>query len=193
MHADRANRVLLTFIGLLALGLGTAGLLAAGGVFGHTFQHRRLLDNQFSTYFSDHGEWLWPAIAAVAFVIMLLCLIWLLRLLFSTDRVGDITVPTSMENQTGRTTLRPSALTQAVSQEIETYHGVRSARARVLGDPLEPTLAIDVTANLRADLPALVQRIEREALTHARQALDRPDLPVKLGITVTEKGTTHAA
>src|SRR3978361_1033155 len=99
MHAHRVNRVLLTFIGLLALGLGAAGLLAAGGVFGHTFQNRRLLAHPFSPSFSKRGEWLWPTIAAVAFVIMLLCLIWLLRLLFSTDRAGDITVATHNENK----------------------------------------------------------------------------------------------
>lgn len=198
MHADRANRVLLSFIGLIALGLGVAGLLAAGGVFGSTFQHRQLTDNPFSRYVGDNGSWLWPTIGAVAFVIMVLTLIWLLRLLFSTDRAGDITVPTAppdpeMGSAGGRTTMRPSALTQAVANEIETYHGVSAARARVLGDPLEPTLAIDVTANRRAELAGLIRRIEREALTHARQALDKPHLPVKLDITVTDKGAVRSS
>jgi len=198
MRADRVNRVLLAFIGLVLLGLGIAGLLAAGGVFGTTFQHRRLFDNPFSRYFSDNGSWLWPTIAAAAFVIMLLSLIWLLRILIGTDRAGDITVPTLTHEASdthvgGRTRLRPGALTQALSQEIETYHGVSTARVRVLGDPLEPTLAIDVTTSRRADVAYLVQRIEREALTHARQALEKPHLPVRLDITVTDKGAARSA
>lgn len=197
IHADRANRVLLAFIGLLLVALGLGGLLAAGGVFGDVFQHRRLLDNPFSRYFGENGSWLWPTIAAAAFVIMLLALIWLLQILFGTDRAGDITVPTlnhdgSEPQVGGRTRLRAAALTQALSQEIATYHGVSSARARVLGDRLEPSLAIDVTTSRRADVAYLVQRIEREALTHARQALEKPHLPVKLDITVSDKGATRS-
>lgn len=198
MRADRANRVLLAFIGLVLLGLGIGGLLAAGGAFGATFQHRRLLDNPFSRYFSQNGSWLWPTIAAAAFVIMLLSLIWLLRILVGSDRAGDITVPAvtydaSQAHVGGRTRLRPAALTQALSQEIETYHGVSTARARVLGDPLAPSLAIDVTTSRRADVAYLVQRIEREALTHARQALEKPDLPVRLDITVSDRGPARSA
>lgn len=197
MRADRANRVLLALIGLIALALGVAGLLAAGGAFGGTFQHRRLLDNPFSRYFGENGSWLWPTIAAAAFVIMLLALIWLLRVLVGGDRVGVITIPTVTHDGSdahvgGRTRLRPSALTQALNQEIETYHGVTAARARVLGDPLEPALAIEVTTSRRADVPYLVARIEREALAHARQALEKPHLPVRLDITVTAKGAARS-
>lgn len=214
MHADRTNRVLLSIIGLIALALGCAGLLAAGGVFGEVFAHRRLVDNRFSRYFSENGTWLWPTLGAVAFVIMLLALIWLLRLLFSNDRTSDIAVASGPAQgamtadqagtgargggdlaggrAAGHTTLQASALTAAVAQEIEGYHAVTAARARVLGDPTDPTLAIDVTATRRADLPALIERIEREAISHAREALERAHLPVKLDIAVTDKGGTHA-
>ncbi len=194
MRADRANRIVLGFIGLVAVVLGTAGLLAAGGVFGSTFAHRRLFDNQVARYFGDHGTWLWPAIGGGAFVIMLIALISLLRLLFNSDRAGEIVVPTShpTDQAAGRTTLSASALTQAVTAEIETYHGVTSARARVLGDPTQPSLAVDVKVSQRADLPDLLQRIEREAITHAREALERPALGVKLDIAVTDRGGSRA-
>jgi hypothetical protein len=211
MHADRANRVLLSFLGLVALALGGAGLLAAGGAFGEGFAHRRLVDNRFSRYFSANGSWLWPTLAAVALVIMLLALIWLLRLLFSNDRTSDIAVasgpaqdavqagagaPTGGGQPPGRaaghTTLQASALAAAVAQEIEGYHGVAAARARVLGDPKDPTVAIDVTATRRADLPGLIERIEREAISHAREALERSHLPVRLDMAVTDKGGARA-
>ncbi len=210
MHADRTNRVVLALVGLIAVAIGAGGLLAAGGVFGQRFAHRLVTDNQFVRYFAAHGDWLWPTIAGVAFVIMLLSLVWLLRLLFSTDRAGDITLPTAHPSKreghlhrhhhasgaernyaTGQTNVSASALAQAVAQEIETYHGVVAARARVLGEAADPTLAIEVKAGRRADLPALVQRIEHEAIIHAREALDRGSLPVKLDIAVTEKGVAR--
>ena len=193
MHADRTNRVVISIVGLIALALGVGGLLAAGGVFGHTFQHKRLTDNGLSRYIGDHGVWLWPAIAAVTLILVLLALVWLLRLLFSTDRAGGITVSTPRRHSddestaAGRTTLTASAVPQAVTTEIDTYHGVSNAKARILGDPTSPTLAIEVTASRRANLPALIQRIEREAITHARAALERPELPVKLDISVNDK------
>jgi hypothetical protein len=208
MHADRTNRVLLALIGLLAVALGTGGLLLSGGVFGDQYAHHRVIDNQFVRYFDREGDWLWPSIAGAAFVIMLLALFWLLRLLFSSDRAGDIALPSAhpskreshaervrahaagtpaRDHATGRTNISASALSQAVAQEIETYHGVLAARARVLGEPADPSLAIEVKAIRHADLSALLQRIEHEAIVNARRALESSRLPVKLDITVSDK------
>jgi hypothetical protein len=208
MHADRTNRLLLALIGLLAVAIGVGGLLISGGAFGEPFAHRRVIDNQFVRYFAREGDWLWPTIAAVAFVIMLMALVWLFRLLFSTDRAGEIALPSAhptkreshaeriraqkagapeRDHATGRTDISASALAQAVAQEIETYHGVLAARARVLGEPADPSLAIEVKATRHADLPALVQRIEHEAIVHARESLESSGLPVKLDITVSDK------
>ncbi len=199
MHADRTNRVVLTVTGLLALVLGVGGLLAAAGVFGATFQHRRLLDNRLARYFGTHGHWLWPAIAAVVFVGVLLVLLWLVRLLFSTDRTGDITVtPQAREGsgpdavRTGRTTVQTSALTRAVTTEIEHYRGVTDAKARVIGESRDATLVLEVSASRRSDLPELLQRIESEAVQHVRDALEEPDFPVKLDVTINDKAVARA-
>lgn len=216
MHADRTNRVLLALIGLLALAIGAGGLLISGGVVGKRFSRRLVTDNQFVRYFASHGGWLWPTIAGVAFLILLLTLFWLLRLLFSTDRAGDVALPSAhpsmresraqqlrnhasgavgapgRDHATGRTSVSASALSQAVAQEIDTYHGVLATRARVLGEPAAPSLVIEVKASRRADLPALVLRIEQEAILHAREALESPGLPVKLDIAVTDKGVARA-
>jgi hypothetical protein len=218
MHADRTNRVLLALIGLLALAIGAGGLLISGGVFGKRFSRRLVTDNQFVRYFAMHGGWLWLTIAGVAFLILVLTLFWLLRLLFSTDRAGDIALPSAhpskresraqrlrdhaagaagaagapeRDHATGHTSVSASALSQAVAQEIDTYHGVLATRARVLGEPADPSLVIEVKASRRADLPALVLRIEQEAILHARQALESPGLPVKLDIAVTDKGVAR--
>jgi hypothetical protein len=192
MHADRTNRFMLGLIGLIALALGVGGLLAAGGVFGHHFQHRQLTSNAFARYVGNHGVWLWPAIAAVTLVLVLFALLWLLRLLFSTDRANGISIGKAgkkrEDGQTaGRTTMTATALSQAVTAEIGTYHGVTNTKARMLGDPHHPTLAIEVTASRRAELRPLIERIESQAIAHARTALEQPNLPVKLDIAINDK------
>jgi hypothetical protein len=198
VHADRTNRIMLSLIGLIALALGVGGLLAAGGVFGHHFQHQQLTANNFSRYVGDHGVWIWPAIAVVTLVVVMLALLWLLRLLFATDRTNGVTIGTA-ENEreagqtAGRTTMTAAALSQAVGAEIGTYHGVTGAKARILGDPHHPTLAIEVTASRRAELRPLIERIETQAIDHARTALEQPKLPVKLDIAVNDKTVSRTS
>ena len=193
MHADRTNQVVITVVGLIAVALGVSGLLAAGGVFGHPFQHKYLVDNGFSRYVGKHGNWLWPAIAAVTLVLVLLAVVWLLRLLLSTDRSHAINVTTQRRDTAntdvaaGRTTMTSAALTQAVASEIDGYRGVTATKARIIGDAADPTLILEVTATRRAELAVLIERIEQQAITHARTALEQPELPVKLDITIIDK------
>jgi hypothetical protein len=195
MHADRTNRFSLTLIGVLAIALGVGGLLAAAGVFGHAFQGRFLVDNGFSRYVGHHGKWVWPAIAGVAFVVTLLALVWLARLLFSTDRAGGdlrLTPPRRKDdNRRGTTRMAPSALVNAVTEEISDYHGVTGARGRILGEAARPTLAVDISASRRADLPELIQRIQREAIAHARTALDKPDMRAIVNVTINDKSVSR--
>ena len=109
----------------------------------------------------------------------------LLILLVSTDRAGDITLPGSKDH--GTTTLPPAALTGALAGEVGNYHGVDSVRSRIIGDAASPQLVLNVTATPAADLPALHQRLESEALAHARQALGKQDLPVQLDLDVSRR------
>ena len=95
MHADRTNRVALTLFGLLVLLAGAAGMTASLGGFGTTFSSRALFANRVSTYIGQHGTWLWAAAAFVCLLITLAALRWILALLVSTDRAGDITIPGS--------------------------------------------------------------------------------------------------
>jgi hypothetical protein len=180
MHADRTNRVVLALFGLLVLAAGAAGLAASTGVFGASFSRRTLFDNRVSDYFGHHGGWLWPAIAGACLLIALVCLRWILALLASTDRVGDITIPGGTDQ--GTTVLHPAALTDALTREISAYHGVDSAKGRVIGDGRDPHIVLSVTPAPSADLHALHHRIETEALTHARRALGQPALPIRLDL-----------
>ncbi|MEO6500652.1 MAG: alkaline shock response membrane anchor protein AmaP [Jatrophihabitantaceae bacterium] len=183
MHADRTNRTMLILFAIALIAAGATGALAGFGALGPVTQHGELPANRVGAFFGRHGDWLWPTIAAAALVIALLALRWLLALLFSTDRAGDL--PLTGDRSAGRTTLSAAALTDAVAAEVDSYPGVHSARARLIGNAFAPTLVITATVEESADLPGLRRRIEANAVQHARQALDDPELPVRLDLTVT--------
>ncbi len=185
MHADRTNRVALIVFGLLVLIIGAGGLIASLGVVSTEFSHRTLFDNRASTYVGHNGSWIWPAAAGVCLVIGLLALRWIVALLVSTDRAGDIPIPVASHE--GTTILPPTALTGALTREVGAYHGVEAARSRIIGDPGDPDIVLTVTASQSADLHALHQRIENEAIAHARQALGKDDLSIRLHLTVSRR------
>jgi len=180
MHADRSNRVMLTLLGLLVLTAGAAAMAASTGVFGASFSRQALLANHVGAYFGDHGGWLWPAIAGGCLLIALACLRWILALLASTDRAGDIIIGGSTDE--GTTILRPAALIDALTSEVSAYHGVASAKGRIIGDGRDPEVVLTVITAPTTDLRALHHRIEAEALAHARQAIGNPSLPIQLDL-----------
>jgi hypothetical protein len=185
MHADRTNRAVLIALGLILLALGVSGLLLGAGIFDHDLAQRNLLDNPIGRFFGAQGSWLWPTAALGSLIVAALCLRWLYTIVFSTARLGDITV--HGDRSAGRTTVASNAISEAVSEEIETYRGVHTARAQAEGSPADPRLAITINTDQNADLPSLRQRVETNALQHARQALDDPNLPIRLDITVTKQ------
>ncbi len=188
MHADRTNRIILLLLALLLIAAGLGAGAASIGVFGSATRHSPLTANPAGNFIGAQGGWLWPAAAAI---LVLLALRWLLALLFSTDRSGDLLIHPG--SPAGRTTLATGALTEAVVEEIESYRGVNSARARLLGEPDDPELVVSATLEETADLAALRQRIETGALTHARSAVGNPSLPAQLDLTVTTKRSTRVA
>jgi hypothetical protein len=185
MHADRTNRTMLILFALLLIAVGLDAGAASIGVYGTSTKNSTLMDNPTGRYFGAHGVWLWPVVAVAALIIGLLALRWLIALLFSTDRSGDLLIHPS--TGAGRTTLANGALTDAVVGEIEGYRGVNTARARLIGDPEDPELVVTAGLEETADFTGLRQRIETEALTHARQAVGNMALPTQLDLTITTK------
>lgn len=179
MATDRTNRSVLTVVGLAVTGAGVCGLLAGYGVFGSDLADRPLFKNATGDFFGRNGTWLWPVIAVVLVLVGLLALLWLLRQL-TPDRSGELDVERS---DSGRTRMRASALTDGLLNEVDGYRGVRRSRAHLAGDSNDPTLVLQVTLADRADLPAVRDRLQDEAVAHARQAYGR-DLPVRLLVDI---------
>ncbi|MEY7972172.1 alkaline shock response membrane anchor protein AmaP [Saccharomonospora xinjiangensis] len=182
MHGDRTNRTVLLVLAALMVAAGGLGGAASFGAFGQEVQRRALTDNVVADYIDRNSSWFWPIVAGVALILVLLCLRWLLVILFSTDRAGDLVITSKGP---GRTALRPGAVTRAVTEEIESYPGVSSAGARIVGDPDAAELVVNATVEDSSDLASVRRRIETEALAGARAALDDPHLPIRLDLTVT--------
>jgi hypothetical protein len=191
MHADRTNRLMLLLLALLLIAAGAAAGAASIGAFGPATRRSSLIANPTGNFIGAQGGWLWPVAAVAAAILALLGLRWLLALLLSTDRSGDL--PITPGGSAGRTTLAARALTEAVAEEVEAYRGVHSARARLLGGPADPELVLTAALEETADLAALRQRIETAALTHARCAVGNPSLPIQLDLTVTTKRSARVA
>ena len=179
--ADRLNRVLVALFGLLLLTGGVLALVRSFGGFGRRLADDKLLTDR-QTRFAQDNAWVWIVVAVVAVLLALLALRWLLAQLRS-DRTG--TLDLEPDPRKGATTLHPSAVTNAVCQEIESYRGVRSARARLLHDERHPDLVLDVDLDDRADVAATRSRIETDAVAHTRTALGLGALPTRLTLTPT--------
>lgn len=190
MHADRTNRVVLALLGLLLFAGGTLGVLAGTEVLGRDVD-RRLLDNPVAGFIGDNRGWFWPAAALAAALLALLALRWLVAVLSPAPRAADIAI--RGERSAGRTSLRSGALGDALTAELQTYRGVHAAHVRVSGTLTAPGLDIVVRTTEDADLDRLRHRIETQALTHARLALDTPHLPIRLDLTATHHRSSRVA
>ena len=190
MHADKTNRTALTLLGLALLLIGAAAMAVSVGVLGSTQARKPLFANAVSRYVGAHGDWIWAAAAVVAALLALVMLRWLVALLLSTDRSGNVDVPNDADGDgapAGTGVIKSGAVNKAIVAEIETYRGVDSAKSRTLGDSDEPRLAITVTVDKAENLGSVRKRVEADAIAHVRQALDNPTLPVQLDFTIAKK------
>jgi hypothetical protein len=178
----RGNRYGIVLAGLVLLvggGLGLArgfGALERIDFFGPARADAPLLSNVERDYAGTH-VWVWYVLAAIAVVAAALALRWILVQMRS-DRVRVIRL--ERDRRLGNTDLSARALLTALGDEVESYWGVHRADARLTGTSERPRLTLSVGVERDADLAALRTRITTEALPHAREALDREELPTLL-------------
>ncbi|HEX6499414.1 MAG TPA: alkaline shock response membrane anchor protein AmaP [Micromonosporaceae bacterium] len=176
----RANRVIIGLIGLLLLLAGAAGLAAGFGVFGSAFRTHVVIPARVSRYAAQHA-WFWPALAAFTFVVALLALWWLIAQ-FRTNRLREIDLRPG--GRDGLTYLNGKAVTDAVEEEIESYRGVSRARARLSGTPTYPRMTLVVTLDGRVGAGEIRQRVEDQAIRHARSALGVDAVPTRIDLVL---------
>ena len=171
-RVDTANRTVLTLLGLLLLGGGAVGLAASSGAFGDPPPVLPVSARRFE----DDQPWFWWAVAGAGLLIALLALRWLLAQLH-TDRLSRLDL--TRDDREGRTVVHAGALTDAVEDEATALRGVSGASAH-LRDSRGRRLSLTVDLSDHADIAEVRDTLEGRVVSHARQAVDDPDLPVDI-------------
>jgi hypothetical protein len=173
--ADTANRVVLLLLGLLTLAAGGLGLALSMGAWGSTEADRPVLSETLRGY-PDDNPWFWWAVAGVALLTAVLCLLWL-RAQLRTRRVSRVDRTT--DPREGYTTIHAAAIARAVEDEVEAIPGVTSASARIHDNP-RLRVALTVAMTDTTDIDRLRTQLEDHVVAHLRQAVADPDLPVDI-------------
>ena len=173
-RATRANRLALLLLGLILLGGGGAGLALGLGAFGDDSADRAVVDDRVTDFVADN-PWLWPAVAVAAAVLGLLALRWLF---LQTTGTKVALVHLETDRARGTTVLSAAAVADAVAEEVRSYRGIDRADADLRGGA--PELVLTAALDGRVSPGAVTTVLLRDAVPHTRQALDRPDLPVRI-------------
>lgn len=183
---DRLNRTVVSVLGAILLAIGAYGLLRGAGAFGDGSAGDPLRTEGMADFVADNERWLWAAVAAVALLIALAALGWLRSQLTPSPSLGHLPVATG--ESAGKTTLDTSAVSAAVTRDIEADPDVNSARVRVV--PVGGAMGLDVRAVVadHGDVHAVRKRIETVVLERARAALGRPDLTATLRLRLGDPG-----
>ena len=179
---DRLNSTVISLLGLLLLGLGAYGLARGYGAFGDGRARDPVLGDKVRDFVSRNEDWFWPVAAAVSLLLAWLALRWLLAQIH-TPTVSHLPVPA---DGPGRTDLIASGATAALAHDIETYPGVRAARARMTDDDPSPEVEITVDVHDDADTVDVRRRIEEHALARFVTALEIQEVRPKLHFRLAE-------
>jgi hypothetical protein len=174
-RANVVNRVVLTVLGLLLLAVGGLGLALSVGAFGAWRATYPVLPRKV-TIFPDGRPWFWWAVAGVTLLIAVLALLWLLTQ-FKTDRTTRLDRTTNARD--GYTTLRASALTNAVEHEALGITGVTSVSAS-LRERHGQHMFLRVDLADSADVAEVRTRLEGEVVAHVREGVGDPRFPVTI-------------
>lgn len=168
---DRLNRLLLVLVSLALLALGAYGLARGYDAFGADQADEPLLVEPVRNWVGRNGNVFWPLVFVVSVVLAYLSLRWLVAQ-FSSPRLTEIDLTGDSSN--GSTRLRAAGAAQALAEDIEGYREVSSATARVVSDGERPEVDVKVEVHDDADLPALRDKIEEQALPRFSRALEVP-------------------
>lgn len=161
------NRFLLGLLGLVLLIAGGGALAISLGYVPRVDRNASLVPGTAL----PPGWVLWVT-AAVAVLVALLCLRWLVAQVPRRK-----VVQWRWADESGATRVSSSTAVAPFAEEVTAYPGVRKVDAELTGPHTAPRLALVVRADGDADLRAIRRRIDDEGLPRLREALEAPELP----------------
>lgn len=181
-RADRRNRTGLMLVGLILAGVGGYGLARGWGAFGDSAASEPLLAESWRSFVARNQNLFWTGAALASLLIAWIGLRWLrAQLAESTPRRIDLT----HHGDGGTTVIMPAGAAQALASDVERYGGVASASARLTGDQDAPEVDLRVDVADSCHVPALLARIEDDALERFRRALDLEALDANIEFRLT--------
>lgn len=198
--ASRLNRTWLTVLGVLLLVAGAAGVLLGTGRAAPTLRDlgvgwvppgpdRHLVGSASAAALAQ--SWVVLLTAAVALVVALLGLLWLVAQVPRANGAKPFRLHD--DPRTGLTRVDADVLSRAVEAQVKSLPGVTAASAVIRGDAARPDLTLKVTANDRTDIAALLERLHHEVAADLAGALDTRlgRLGVQVEISSAKGGTDH--
>ncbi|MEV0295928.1 alkaline shock response membrane anchor protein AmaP [Nocardia sp. NPDC050710] len=173
------NRSLIGLTGLLLFAAGGLVVAAHFGLLSWVATDATLVPGTAAP-----PTWVFWVVVAVAVVLGLLCLRWMLAQLFRMPK--SVTWYTRDTQRAGTTILESATAAAPVATDIETYEGVRSASASLGGARTAPELHLVVTAEPAADVAQLRRRILDHAVPRLCEALEVAVIPVTLELRFEE-------
>ncbi|TCP55278.1 hypothetical protein EV191_102490 [Tamaricihabitans halophyticus] len=169
----RAERLLVTMVGLLALAGGAAVLVIGLGWLGTYRAARPLRDPIAVDWLTAHATPARIVALAAGLLLVVAGLWWLVRALRPEARPDlelDRTVGAELRVTAG-------ALANAVGTAAASITGVTRARARVVGSAAAPALRLTLWLREGTSLQAVWAELDERVLAGARETLDLPELP----------------
>lgn len=169
------NRTWLAVVGLVLLLVGLAATAVGTGLSGRVISGGPAPDEPMLGVWAGDFFSSTLAIIGVGLLGLLVALVgvrWLLAQLPRTNAAQTFRLQD--DATTGLTSCAPSVLTDAVAADLKTLTGVTAADAVLRGTADEPELTVKVTANDRADVPALLQAVQAGPVANLAVAMGAP-------------------
>jgi hypothetical protein len=196
-RGDRLGRVTVGVTGLVLVLAGGAALTRSLGVWDSTAGAGRarrsrspLVTPDVSRFVADHGAAFWSAAAVVGLLLALLGY-HLLRAELRTRAPRAPVVDLTDDARQGVTYAETTVLTRAFVDELADIPGVEQAAADLRGDPARPLIDVRLDVADDADLEAVLDAVEEEALRHLCESFDLQPAATTVEVRLVEPSGTR--